>query len=117
MEILQVADNVAREKNIDKDVVIVAMEEAIQKAGRSKYGFDQHIRATIDRKKGTIAPQRFREVVEELDPEAEAVRKDSDISKSEQWLMLLLPRGEDAPPTLQPTQVMLCLKTVIQHAF
>ncbi|MAS86951.1 MAG: transcription termination/antitermination protein NusA [Micavibrio sp.] len=74
MEILQVADNVAREKNIDKDVVIVAMEEAIQKAGRSKYGFDQDIRATIDRKKGTIALQRFREVVEELDPEAESAQ-------------------------------------------
>jgi hypothetical protein len=45
MELLQVADAVAREKNIDRDIVIEAMEEAIQKAGRSKYGHDHDIRA------------------------------------------------------------------------
>ena len=37
MELLQVADTVAREKNIDREIVIEALEEAIQKAGRSKY--------------------------------------------------------------------------------
>lgn len=68
-ELLQVADAVAREKNIDKDVVIVAMEEAIQKAGRSKYGYDHDIRATIDRKTGAIELFRYREVVEAFDPE------------------------------------------------
>lgn len=81
MEILQVADNVAREKGIDKDVVIVAMEEAIQKAGRSKYGYDQDIRATIDRKSGEIKLQRFREVVEEVDPENEAAQITLDFAK------------------------------------
>ncbi len=40
MELLQVADTVAREKNIDREIVIEAMEEAIQKAGRSKYGYE-----------------------------------------------------------------------------
>ncbi len=65
MELLQVADTVAREKNIDREIVIEAMEEAIQKAGRSKYGHDQDIRAKIDRKTGDIALQRFREVVAE----------------------------------------------------
>ena len=68
-EILQVADAVAREKNIDKEIVIQAMEEAIQKAGRSKYGYDQDIRATIDRKTGDISLFRYREVVEEFTPE------------------------------------------------
>lgn len=68
-ELLQVADAVAREKNIDKDVVIVAMEEAIQKAGRSKYGYDHDIRAKIDRKTGMIDLFRYREVVEAFDPE------------------------------------------------
>ena len=75
-EILHVADAVAREKNIDKDVVIQAMEEAIQKAGRSKYGYDHDIRALIDRKNGNIELFRYREVVEsidlELEPDAEA---------------------------------------------
>jgi N utilization substance protein A len=65
MEMLQVADNVAREKNIDREIVIEAMEEAIQKAGRSKYGHDQDIRANIDRKNGEITMKRYREVVEE----------------------------------------------------
>lgn len=68
-ELLQVADAVAREKNIDKDVVIVAMEEAIQKAGRSKYGYDHDIRAKIDRRTGMIELFRYREVVEAFDPE------------------------------------------------
>ena len=63
MELLQVADTVAREKNIDREIVIGAMEEAIQKAGRSKYGHDHDIRATIDRKSGLIELKRFREVL------------------------------------------------------
>lgn len=49
-EIILVADTVAREKNIDKEDVFEAMEIAIQKAARSKYGFEHDIRATIDRK-------------------------------------------------------------------
>lgn len=64
MEILQVADAVAREKNIDREVVLEAMEEAIQKAGRSKYGYDHDIRAKIDRKDGNIELFRYREVVD-----------------------------------------------------
>ncbi len=63
MELLQVADNVAREKNIDRQVVLEAMEEAIQKAGRSKYGHDHDIRAQIDRKNGAIELKRYREVL------------------------------------------------------
>ncbi len=64
MEMLEVADVVAREKNIDRDIVLEAMEEAIQKAGRSKYGYDHDIRAKIDRKTGQIEMKRYREVVE-----------------------------------------------------
>jgi len=68
-ELLQVADAVAREKNIDREIVIAAMEEAIQKAGRSKYGYDHDIRALIDRKTGEIALFRYRLVVEAFNPE------------------------------------------------
>ena len=64
-EIVLVADTVAREKNIDKEDVFVAMEVAIQKAGRSRYGFEHDIRANIDRKTGAIALARYREVVED----------------------------------------------------
>lgn len=76
MEILQVADAVAREKNIDKEIVIEAMEEAIQKAGRSKYGYDHDIRADIDRKSGVITLKRYREIVEEIEDETKQLTLD-----------------------------------------
>ena len=63
-EIVLVADTVAREKIIDRDDVLEAMEVAIQKAARSKYGFEHDIRAHIDRKTGAISMARYREVVE-----------------------------------------------------
>ena len=70
MELLQVADAVAREKSIDRDEVLIAMEQAIQKAGRSKYGHEHDIRAAIDRKTGEIKLTRVREVVEAIENEA-----------------------------------------------
>jgi len=66
MELLQVADAVAREKSIDRDEVLTAMEQAIQKAGRSKYGHEHDIRAAIDRKTGEIKLTRVQEVVDEV---------------------------------------------------
>src|ERR1041384_8270980 len=69
-ELLQVADTVARDKGIDKDEVLEAMEQAIQKAGRSKYGQEYDIRAEIDRRSGEIRLLRFREVVDEVENEA-----------------------------------------------
>src|SRR5579871_5239781 len=69
-ELLQVADSVARDKGIDRDEVIEAMEQAIQKAGRSKYGQEYDIRAEIDRRNGEIRLLRFREVTETIENEA-----------------------------------------------
>jgi N utilization substance protein A len=69
-ELLQVADTVARDKGIDRDEVLVAMEQAIQKAGRSKYGQEYDIRAEIDRKNGEIRLLRFREVKDPVESEA-----------------------------------------------
>ncbi len=68
-ELLQVADAVAREKSIERDEVLEAMEQAISKAGRAKYGHEHDIRAEIDRKTGEIGLRRFREVVEEVESE------------------------------------------------
>ena len=62
-EIILVADTVAREKNIDKEDVLEAMEVAIQKSARSKYGTEHDIRAHIDRKTGAISLARYREVI------------------------------------------------------
>lgn len=69
MELLHVADAVAREKGIDRDEVLVAMEQAIQKAGRAKYGYEHDIRAEIDRKSGEVHLRRYLEVVETIENE------------------------------------------------
>jgi len=66
---LAVADAVAREKGIEREEVITAMEQAIQKAGRNKYGPEHDIRAIIDRDGGHISLSRHREVVEEIEDE------------------------------------------------
>jgi transcription termination/antitermination protein NusA len=68
-ELLQIADTVAREKGIEREEVIAAMEMAIQKAGRTKYGYEHDIRAHIDRSSGEIALSRYREVVEVVEDE------------------------------------------------
>ena len=68
-ELLQVADTVAREKSIERDQVLAAMEQAIQKAGRSKYGQEHDIRAHIDRRTGEIQLARYREVADPVEDE------------------------------------------------
>ena len=67
LELLQIADAVAREKMIDPDLVIGAMEESLGKAARSRYGAEYDIRATIDRKTGELTMERCRTVVEEVE--------------------------------------------------
>ena len=85
-ELIQVADIVAREKSIDREEVIIAMEQAIQKAGRSRYGQERDIRAHIDRKNGAITLEQVTEVVEEVEDEAcqitlaEAQKIDADLN-------------------------------------
>lgn len=68
-ELLLVADAVSREKNIDREEVLEAMEQAIQKAGRAKYGHEKDIRATIDRRSGEVRLSRWTEVVETVENE------------------------------------------------
>ncbi len=76
-ELLLVADTVAREKGIDREEVLDAMEQAIQKAGRSKYGQEHDIRAQIDRKSGEIKLARYVEVVDEIENEITQVTVDA----------------------------------------
>jgi len=66
-ELLAIADAVAREKLIDRDIVIEAMEDAIQRAARSRYGAENDIRAKIDPKSGDMRLWRVLEVVEAPD--------------------------------------------------
>jgi len=67
LELLQIADAVAREKMIDPDLVIQAMEESMAKAAKSRFGAELDIRAHIDRKSGELTMTRVREVVEEVE--------------------------------------------------
>jgi N utilization substance protein A len=67
LEILQIANAVAQEKNIDKRIVLDAMEEAIQKAARSRYGLEHDIRAEINPDSGETRLWRVQTVVETVD--------------------------------------------------
>ncbi|HQF30852.1 MAG TPA: transcription termination factor NusA [Hyphomicrobiales bacterium] len=67
LELLQIADAVAREKAIDRGIVIAAMEDAIQKAARSRYGQETEVRAEINPKTGEIRLARLLKVVEEVE--------------------------------------------------
>ncbi len=84
-ELLLIADAVAREKGLEKEDVVQAMEQAITRAGKAKYGQEHDIRATIDRKTGEITLTRVRSVVEEIEDEwqqlnlkqAQRIKKDA----------------------------------------
>jgi N utilization substance protein A len=65
LELLQIADAVAREKSIEKEIVIEAIEEAIQKAARTRYGADHDIRVHIDTKTGETTITRVVTVVDD----------------------------------------------------
>jgi len=65
LELLQIANAVAQEKNIDKEIVIEAIEEAIQKGAKSRYGAHHDIRAALDPKTGELALTRHVTIVED----------------------------------------------------
>ena len=85
IELIQVAETVAREKLIDKEDVILAMEDAIQRAARSKYGLERDIRATVNRNNGAISIEQYTQVVQEVEDEStqmsleEALRRDKSL--------------------------------------
>ncbi len=89
LELLQIADAVAREKMIDPELVIEAMEDSLGKAARSRYGAEYDIRAKIDPKSGELELTRHRHVVEEVEnyfteltlEEARAIRPDAEIGQ------------------------------------
>src|SRR6202140_1192518 len=70
LELLQIADAVAREKAIDRGIVIAAMEDAIQKAARSRYGSETEVRAEINPKTGGLRRARLPLVVDQVENDA-----------------------------------------------
>ena len=67
LELLQIADAVAREKSIDRKIVLAAMEDAIAKAARSRYGSETEVRAEIDAKSGELHLSRHMLVIETIE--------------------------------------------------
>ena len=73
LELLQIADAVAREKTIDRKIVIEAMEDAIQKAAKSRYGAENDIRCHIDARSGETRLTRVVTVVEQVENDAQQI--------------------------------------------
>ena len=77
-ELLRIVDSVANEKSIDKELILVSMETAIQRAAYSKFGFETAIEAKINREDGTIKIQKVLEIVENVeDPVKQITLKDA----------------------------------------
>src|ERR1700694_3438471 len=76
LELLQIADAVAREKAIDRGIVIAAMEDAIQKAARSRYGSETEVRAEINSKTGEMRLSRLLLVVEQVENDSTQISLD-----------------------------------------
>lgn len=99
MEIMQIAKAVAEEKSIDKSIVIEAMEEAIEKAAKSRYGQEHDIRAIIDTETGEQSLWRIQTVVadDELEDPAQQLAL-SDARKLEADIEIGGEIKEELPP-------------------
>ncbi len=96
LELLQIADAVAREKSIDKGIVIASMEDALQKAARLRYGQETEVRAEINQKTGEVRFSRLLNVVELVDNDATQIslvdaRKRNPAAEVGDWIAETLP--------------------------
>ena len=76
LELLQIADAVAREKSIDRTIVITAMEDAIAKAARSRYGAETDVHAEINSKTGELRLSRHMLVVDSVENSSNQISMD-----------------------------------------
>jgi transcription termination/antitermination protein NusA len=96
LELLQIADAVAREKSIDRQIVLASMEDAIQKAARSRYGQETEVRAEINPKTGEIRFSRLLLVVDQIENDATQItvneaRKKNPAAQPGDWIAETLP--------------------------
>ena len=84
LELLQTAEAVAREKMIDPELVIEAMEESLARAAKSRYGMEMDIRVSIDRKTGKATFKRFRTVV--ADDELENYQAEFTVEQAKEYM-------------------------------
>ena len=66
LELIRIAEAVALEKSIDKDLILSSMESGIEKAAESRFGLENNIKVTIDRSTGNIGIYRMLTIVENL---------------------------------------------------
>jgi N utilization substance protein A len=96
LELLQIADAVAREKVIDRQIVLSAMEEAIAKAAKARYGSETEVRAEINPQTGEIRLSRLLQVVDEVENPAveitvEDARRRNPAAQVGDWISVTLP--------------------------
>jgi N utilization substance protein A len=96
LELLQIADAVAREKSIDRQIVLESMEDAMQKAARSRYGQETEVRAEINPKTGEVRFSRLLLVVDEIENDATQIllvdaRKKNPAAQVGDWIAETLP--------------------------
>jgi N utilization substance protein A len=96
LEILQIADAVAREKSIDRAIVIASMEDALQKAARSRYGLETEVRAEINQRTGEVRFSRLLLVVDIVENDSTQIslddaRKRNPAAQSGDWISETLP--------------------------
>ncbi|MGB6491953.1 MAG: transcription termination factor NusA [Methylovirgula sp.] len=96
LELLQIAEAVAREKSIDRQIVLASMEDAMQKAARSRYGQETEVRAEINPKTGEVRFSRLLLVVEQVDNDAIQIslaeaRKKNPAAQVGDWIAETLP--------------------------
>ena len=96
LELLQIADAVAREKSIDRQIVLASMEDAMQKAARSRYGQETEVRAEINPKTGEVRFSRLMLVVEQIENDATQIsladaRKNNPAAQVGDWIAETLP--------------------------
>tara|TARA_R110000796_G_scaffold6804_23_gene23911 strand:- start:5474 stop:7090 length:1617 start_codon:yes stop_codon:yes gene_type:complete len=84
LELLQTAEAVAREKMIDPNLVVEAMEESLARAAKSRYGAEMDIRVAIDRKTGRATFTRVRTVV--ADDELENYQAEFTVDQAKQYM-------------------------------
>ena len=96
LELLQIADAVAREKSIDRSIVIASMEDALQKAARLRYGQETEVRADINQKTGEVRFSRLLLVADEVENDATQIsladaRKRNPAAQAGDWIAETLP--------------------------
>ena len=99
LELLQIADAVAREKSIPREIVLSSMEDALQKAARSRYGQETEVRAEINPRTGEIRFSRLLLVVDQIENDATQItltdaRKRNPAAQVGDWIAETLPPFE-----------------------